>query len=195
MGLYVSVAGALVIALVILVPKLFRSSSKPAARNSRSEIARKDPAAAAKTKSRLAAAAGESAGSENASRATPQAITDKGETPSLSLARETVSGRGLIAGHPADRVIPNVPESARKTIHGTVRVGVRVGVDSSGDVTEAELDSAGPSKYFAQLALDAAQQWKFDPPKMQGRNVLSDWLLQFQFTQKGTKVIPTQSDP
>ena len=68
-------------------------------------------------------------------------------------------------------------------------------MDSSGNVTEAELDSAGPSKYFARLALEAAQQWKFEPPKVEGRNVLSDWLLHFQFTEKGTRVIPEQSDP
>ena len=38
-------------------------------------------------------------------------------------------------------------------------------------------------------------EWKFDPPKMPGRNVLRDSLLQFQVTQMGMKVIPTQSDP
>jgi TonB family protein len=194
MGLYVSVAGALVIAMVILVPKLFRGNSAASqARNSQTDIVRKD--SAAKRKSSVARPADESARSANAARASAQAIADKGDTPNLSVARETTLRRGLAAGHPADQVIPNVPESARKTIHGTVRVGVRVSVDSSGEVTEAELDSAGPSKYFAQMALDAAQQWKFDPPKMQGRNVLSDWLLQFQFTRTGTKVIPTQSDP
>lgn len=101
----------------------------------------------------------------------------------------------MTAGQVADQVIPEVPESARNTIHGTVRVGVRVSVDSSGNVTEAELDSPGPSKYFARLALEAAQQWKFEPPKMEGREVLSDWLLRFQFTGQGTKVIPVQSDP
>jgi TonB family protein len=95
----------------------------------------------------------------------------------------------------AQQVVPDVPKSARETIRGTVRVGVRISVDSEGNVTEAELDPAGPSKYFAQVALDAAQQWKFEPPKVEGRNVPSDWLLQFQFTGKGTKVIPVQSDP
>ena len=36
---------------------------------------------------------------------------------------------------------------------------------------------------------------EFDPRKMPGRNVLRDSLLQFQVTQMGMKVIPTQSDP
>jgi TonB family protein len=95
----------------------------------------------------------------------------------------------------ADQVVPDVPQSARDTIRGTVRVSVRLSVDTAGNVTEAELDLPGPSKYFARLALEAAQQWKFDPPKMQGQNVLSDWLLNFQFTGQGTKIVPVQSDP
>jgi TonB family protein len=68
-------------------------------------------------------------------------------------------------------------------------------VDTAGNVTEAELDNSGPSKYFARLALEAAQQWKFEPPRMQGQSVLSDWLLHFQFTGSGTKVVPVQTDP
>jgi len=91
--------------------------------------------------------------------------------------------------------LPDVAASARNTITGKIRVSVRVAVSSAGDVTDATLSTPGPSKYFAHLALEAAQQWKFEPPKVQGRSVLSDWLLHFQFTQKGTKVIPVESDP
>jgi TonB family protein len=112
-----------------------------------------------------------------------------------SAARGKASKRGLTPGQVAQQVVPEVPQSARDTIRGTVRVGVRISVDSAGNVTEAELDSPGPSKYFAHLALEAAQQWRFEPPKVEGRNVLSDWLLHFQFTGQGTKVIPVQSDP
>lgn len=118
-----------------------------------------------------------------------------GKLEEASGTRSKAPRRGLTAGEVAQQVLPDVPQSARDTIRGTVRVGVRISVDSSGNVTEAELDSAGPSKYFAQLALEAAQQWKFDPPKVEGRNVLSDWLLRFQFTGQGTKVTPVQSDP
>ena len=196
MGLYVCVAGALVIALVIFVPRLFRgSAAKPEAQNSQREIARKGSATAPKTKSRPSRQNSGEIARDNAIPAKTQVIAENGVAPSLSIARETTSRRDLTAGRASDQVIPDVPQSARNTIRGTVRVGVRVSVDSSGSVTEAEFDSPGPSKYFAQLALDAAQQWKFEPPKMQGRNVLSDWLLQFQFTPQGTKVTPTQSDP
>jgi protein TonB len=95
----------------------------------------------------------------------------------------------------ARQVLPDVPPSARRTIRGKISVGVRVSVDSSGKVTDAELDSPGPSKYFARLALEAAQRWTFDPPKMDGRSVLSDWVLHFEFTGSGTKAVPVEAAP
>jgi len=102
---------------------------------------------------------------------------------------------GLVPGEVLQRVLPEVPQSARATIQGTIRVSVRVSLDSSGTVTEAEFDSPGPSKYFARLALEAAQAWKFAPPRVAGRNVLSDWILRFEFTKDATKVLPTRSAP
>jgi TonB family protein len=102
---------------------------------------------------------------------------------------------GLVPGEVLQRVLPEVPQRARATIQGTIRVSVRVSLDSSGNVTEAEFDSPGPSKYFARLALEAAQAWKFAPPRVAGRNVLSDWILRFEFTKDATKVLPTQTAP
>ena len=101
----------------------------------------------------------------------------------------------LVPGEVLQRVLPEVPQSARETIQGTVRVSVRVSLDSSGSVTEVELDSPGPSKYFARLALEAAQAWKFAPPRVAGRDVLSDWILRFDFTKDATKVLPTETAP
>ncbi len=103
--------------------------------------------------------------------------------------------RGMTPGRVAEQMLPEVPRSASNTIHGTVRVGVRVSVDASGAVTNVELDSPGPSKYFAQLALNSAERWRFEPPKMDGRGVLSDWILRYEFTRQGTKVVPVQADP
>jgi len=83
-------------------------------------------------------------------------------------------------------VLPAVPESAKDTIQGTVRVSVRVSVDPSGDVTDAEIDSPGPSRYFARLALEAARQWKFGPLKDNGRG--EAWILRFEFMRTDTNV-------
>jgi TonB family protein len=102
---------------------------------------------------------------------------------------------GLVPGEVLKRVLPEVPQSARGTIQGTIKVSVRVSLDATGAVTEAELDSTGPSKYFARLALEAAHAWTFAPPRVDGRNVLSDWNLRFEFTKDATKVFPAQTAP
>jgi len=68
-----------------------------------------------------------------------------------------------------------------------------VHVDASGRVTSAELESPGPSQYFAHLALEAARRWKFNPAEVAGRSVASDWILHFEFTREGTHVMPTQA--
>lgn len=80
------------------------------------------------------------------------------------------------------QVMPDVPQKARNTIRGTVRVGIRVSVDPSGNVTNAAIDSRGPSQYFANLALQAAQQWKF----ASAGNASSDWIIHFEFLTDGT---------
>jgi len=194
-GPYIAVAAVLAIIGVLVVPRLFRSgkinpqavseaadsTSLQGATGQAARVAREVTQVKDRGASSATGGANLSASGEAVERPAP--------------ARGNAPRRALSAGQVAEQVIPDVPKSARDTIRGTVRVGVRLSVDTTGNVTEAELDNAGPSKYFARLALEAAQQWKFDPPKMQGQNVLSDWLLRFQFTEQGTKVIPVQSDP
>jgi len=102
---------------------------------------------------------------------------------------------GMVRGEVAKRVLPDVLESATATIRGTVRVIVKVDVDRSGTVEDAELDSRGPSRYFSRAALQAAQQWRFKPPMVGGRGVLSTWTLRFEFTRSGTLITPTQEIP
>lgn len=100
-----------------------------------------------------------------------------------------------IPGKAANRVLPTVPQSARDTIHGTVRVAVRVRVDQTGSVTGAEIESPGPSQYFARLALRASQLWEFVPPKVNRQDVRSEWILKFGFTRTTTEVDPIQAVP
>ena len=77
--------------------------------------------------------------------------------------------------------IPKVPRAAREAIQGDVQVMVRVTVDSSGTVREV-LSDPRSSVYFAQLATDAARNWKFaqapDQPSRQ-------WLVCFVFSRDG----------
>ena len=101
------------------------------------------------------------------------------------------AGKGAVA----ERVLPDIPDSASRTISGTVKVGIQVMVDASGAVSDAAIASQGPSKYFANLALKAAQSWKFTPPQANGQGVPSTWLVEFAFRQTGTEATPTQQTP
>lgn len=90
---------------------------------------------------------------------------------------------------------PEVLQAAKNSIRGTVRVSVKVNVDRSGNVEDARLESRGPSKYFARVALQSAQGWKFRPPMIGGQGVLSTWTLRYEFTRNGASVLPTQDLP
>ena len=92
-------------------------------------------------------------------------------------------------GAVAHEVLPNVSQRALDTITGTLKVRVRIKVDRAGNVTEANLESAGPSPYFARLALAAANGWKFtaEPQPTQ-----TEWRLLFEFRRDGTRAIPTE---
>jgi TonB family protein len=98
-------------------------------------------------------------------------------------------------GEVLEQVLPDVPEKARSTIQGKVRVTVRAHVEPGGNVSQAELDSPGPSKYFADLALQSARRWEFTAPEVNGHSVPSEWLIRFEFSQSGTHAFPRQTAP
>ena len=174
----VPIAAGLLLAGILAGAKLFRQPSEPpqppAAGSAQVTAplapARQEIASPVPASTRL-----ESAGAEERARAGGN-----------SSAGVTVRGEVL------RQILPEVPQSASDTIRGTVVVTVRVSVDPSGNVENAELESPGPSRYFARLALQAAQRWRFKPPTIAGRNVVSSWTLRFGFTQTGVKAIPTQ---
>ncbi len=124
-----------------------------------------------------------------ASNSVPSPTPVRSETPETSIASAVVRGRVI------QQILPDAPQKARDTIHGKVRVGVRVHVDESGSVTEAALDSSGPSQYFADRVLKAAHLWKFVPAKIDGRNVPSEWLLRFEIDPVAINVYPTETVP
>lgn len=81
------------------------------------------------------------------------------------------------------KIMPQVSQSARDTIQGTIRVVIRVRVDASGNIADATFDNHGPSGYFADRAMAAAQQWKFAPA------ATGEWLLRFEFAQAATNAV------
>ena len=127
---------------------------------------------------------------------TPKPATP--ETPPRSAVQSPVQGtqtEGAVNREVAKRVLPDVPRSASRTIRGTVRVRVRITVDPNGDVSNATLDSLGPSRYFANLALQAAEGWKFNPARVDGQSARRVWILQFDFRQTGIEVTPVETSP
>ena len=108
------------------------------------------------------------------------------EPPSASVLKTEGS-----AGSVVHQVVPNVPESARNTITGKVRVWVRVAVEASGNVTGTTFDRPGPSQYFARLAQRAAEGWKFTPAQTDGQHVPREWVLRFEFGRESTQVFPS----
>jgi len=106
------------------------------------------------------------------------------------------NSRGARAqGSVLQQILPDVSRSALRTIHGKLKVRVKVTVDSSGNVTVANFDSRGPSRYFADRALRAAKQWTFKPPQVDSQGVPSEWMLKFEFDRTGVSVHPAQTFP
>ncbi len=118
------------------------------------------------------------------------------EAPTPSPGPPVASEKGETAkGDVAERKMPDILPSARRTIHGKVEVRVRVTVDAGGAVANAAFDSRRDSRYFANKAIEAARNWKFRPPRVDGRAVASVWTLRFQFKRNGTEVIPLEVSP
>lgn len=102
---------------------------------------------------------------------------------------------GTAKGEVVNRVVPDVSRRASNTIQGTVTVAVRVAVDSTGAVTDAQFASHGPSDYFARIAMESARNWKFKAPMQNGQAVASNWLLRYKFRRDGVDVTPAESNP
>jgi TonB family protein len=123
---------------------------------------------------------GAAPGAANSSApATGRIVPPVAPPPSRSSTRSASSGSDVL-----HEEIPNVSLRSRETIHGHVKVTVRVTVDPSGVVVSDVLENPGPSKYFARLAGQAASKWKFAPADHQGTR---QWLVHFEFSRDGTK--------
>lgn len=90
-------------------------------------------------------------------------------------------------GSVLSRVLPNPSRGALDTITGHVKVRLRVDVDAAGKVVKAEFADRGPSEYFARLAMEAAQRWKFAPKIRNGQAVAGEWNLLFTYSRGGVQ--------
>jgi serine/threonine protein kinase len=127
------------------------------------------------------------------SHAAPAVTRSEKPSPNLEKSRRSAQTVHTIPSSSTSdqvvrQVVPDVPEKALHTIHGKIRITVRVRVDEAGNVVRAEFTNRGPSRYFANEAMQAAQTWKF----AQGPNASRAWFLQFVFERSGVTVQPRQ---
>jgi len=141
------------------------------------------------------------AGEANPTERKPSAGTPLAEAPAApatapARSSEAQSSNGAtVKGAVPGQVLPDILPSASESIHGQVNVAVRVTVDSAGNVTGTSLDSPGPSKYFAKVALESAKHWTFKAARVNGNAVASIWMLHYQFTHGATNVTPVETYP
>jgi TonB family protein len=87
-------------------------------------------------------------------------------------------------GRVIERVTPKITPSALHSVKGKIKIQVKVKVDETGRVTEARFKSRGPSRFFAERALEAAKGWKFEPVRESGKPRASEWMVQFDISRR-----------
>ena len=157
---------------------------------------RESAPAAAKPESQQKPPAGIAASPQGERQAPPAASRSAPplEAPPRTAGNQPMGGP-FIKGEVAQRVMPDVLPAASQSIHGTVRVRVRINVGPDGNVSSGSFDSPGPSRYFARIAMDAAQKWTFKAARENGQPVPSVWVLEFRFTRGATDVVPAELTP
>jgi TonB family protein len=188
-------AAATLLLAALLVPRMLRegrsSSDSAPPRTEQAPATATSPAAPSNSAPETATATPVPAKSPEVSNPAPKAPAAVAKTvpakPSPSSSEMATTSRSVVssssrAGAPEalHQVIPEVSEKARNTIHGTVRINVRVELNSDGTVSSADLDSPAASQFFANLALKAARQWQFAPSSG------SSAVLRFDFTKSAT---------
>ena len=151
-------------------------------------IARPKPPANTASPAPVENASGPSAApsDSSATNATPSRAAQPGAggKPNAAPPVSSAAGQSVSEGRVVERVMPRIAPGALHSITGKIRIQVKVDVDDQGHVTEAHLKSRGPSRYFAERALEAAREWKFEPVRENGRPVASHWIVQFALTRR-----------
>lgn len=185
----IPIVAVLTVVLVIIAVFYFRGSGK-----STPTSAQAPPAATSAPKAQPDAPPPQADAKPSPQTAAPATTHPAPAQPSEPLAGSGPAGSGP-AGSVTQRVMPQVLASAQSTIHGTVKLAVRVTVDPSGKVTDASLASPGPSRYFDRVALEASRNWQFSPPRSAGQPAPSTWVLHYQFRRDSIDCTPQQVAP
>ena len=140
-------------------------STARAAANSKGAVSKGANATASKGASATASKGTRASAANTSANAKPPTTTADGESAGIQ------------------EVMPDVPQRARRTIRGHVRVSVRVIVEQDGSVFAALAEQRGPSRYFERLAIDAAKKWTFPAADAGPQRLM---LVKFDFTRDGT---------
>jgi len=125
----------------------------------------------------------------------PVASVQETSSPAVRTEPARAVAADLLPGAVAQQVSPDVSRGARNTIHGKIRVIIRVSVAPTGSVAGAAFQVRGPSNYFARKTMEAARDWKFTPPEVDGKPLASEWSLRFLIGRTATEVYPSQIAP
>ncbi len=110
----------------------------------------------------------------------PEPVKPKPEPPPAPPPASVPVASGSIR-----QVMPEIPQQARNTIVGRVRINIRVQVDGNGNVTQASVEPPRVSKYFTDRALAASRAWKFPAD-----GAPRDYRLRFDLGRDQTRVSP-----
>jgi TonB family protein len=168
----------------LLGPRLFR----------RIPLRSKKPAAIAEVRKGMGSSTLPQKAPRKDQAAMPQERSQAVSNRNTQLRKQSLqTAKVAVGGTIASQVLPDVPKSASDTIRGTILVSVKVRVDASGNVEHTEPVLPGPSRYFARLATESAQHWKFNPPVVAGQASQSEWVIRFYFTRKATSADATEA--
>jgi len=109
-------------------------------------------------------------------------------TPSASTVQPVPGPRNVV-----NQVLPDVPAKARNTIQGKVTIRIRADVDASGNVVAVQNESSESSRFFGNLALQAARRWKFTPVGPDGGAATQEWILRFEFVRNPKDPVSVQA--
>jgi len=109
-------------------------------------------------------------------------------TPSANIARQNPGPRSVV-----NEVLPDVPAKARNTISGKVTIRIRADVDTAGNVVNVQNESRESSRFFGNLALQAARRWKFTPASPDGAAGIQPWILRFEFVRNPKNPVSVQA--
>jgi TonB family protein len=190
---YAVAAGAVLVAGLVAGPKLLHRGSTDSASDPTTSAARvADPPSVASKSAATQPVAPPPQAAPKTEKKSPELAPVEPRHPSTASAPANNAAMTTHEGGVADRVLPRVSQRSLNTITGKVRVTVKLTVDPSGKVSNASLQSAGPSEYFSKVALEASRHWKFDPPQSGGEPKSSQWLLRYAFGRGGVEVHPEQ---